>query len=148
MEKHKIISAVHLFLIDKSDKILMSRRYKTGYEDGNYSVVAGHIEKNETVKQAMMREAKEEAGIDIKFEDLEVVHVMYRKAENETDSDRIDFFLKSTKWKGEIEIMEKEKCNDMRWFGFDKLPKNIVPYIKKSIIEFSSNSYFSEYGWQ
>jgi len=148
MEKHKIISAVHLFLIDNADRILMSRRYKTGYEDGNYSVVAGHIEKNETVKQAMAREAKEEAGIDIKLSDLEIVHIMHRKAESETDSDRIDFFLKSNKWNGEIEIMEKEKCDDMRWFDFDSLPKNIIPYIEKSITEFSSNSHFSEYGWE
>ncbi|HMC02349.1 MAG TPA: hypothetical protein VKN14_15020, partial [Flavobacteriaceae bacterium] len=70
-----------------------------------------------------------------------------RKAESERDSDRIDFFLKSTNWKGKIEIMEKEKCDDMRWFDFDKLPKNIIPYIKKSIVDFSSNLYFSEYGW-
>lgn len=147
MEKHKIISAVHLFLIDNSDRILMLRRYKTGYEDGKYSVIAGHIEKKETVKQAMVREAKEEAGIDIKLSDLKVVHVMYRKAENQTDSDRIDFFLKSTKWNRPIKIMEKEKCDDMKWFGLNQLPKNTIPYIEKSVKEFSDNSYFSEYGW-
>ena len=147
MRKHKIISAVHLFLIDNTNRILLSRRYQTGYEDGNYSLVAGHLEKNETIKQAMIREAKEEAGIDIDLCDLKVVHVMHRKAENETESDRIDFFLKSTNWNGEIEIMEKEKCDDMRWFDLDKMPKNIIPYIKKSIVELSSNSYFSEYGW-
>jgi len=148
MEKHKIISAVHLFLIDVTDRILLSRRYKTGYEDGNYSLIAGHLEKDETIKQAMVREAKEEAGIDIELSDLEIVHVMHRKAENSGDSDRIDFFLKAQKWNGKIEIMEKEKCDDMSWFALDKLPKNIIPYIEKSIEEFSSNSYYSEYDWE
>lgn len=148
MEKHKIISAVHLFLIDDTDKILLSRRYETGYEDGNYSLIAGHLEKDETVMLAMAREAKEEAGIDIELSDLKVVHVMHRKAENKTESDRIDFFIKAKKWNGKIKIMEKEKCDDMSWFPLDKLPKNIIPYIKKSIEQFSSNSYYSEYGWQ
>ena len=88
-ERFKIIPTSHLFLI-KNNKILLLRRFNTGYEDGNYSVVAGHLDRNETFAQAMTREAKEEAGIDIKPGDLEVVHVMHRKQPNE---ERIDFFI-------------------------------------------------------
>ena len=46
MERFKVITAVHLILIE-NNKILLQRRYNTGYEDGNYSVVAGHVEENE-----------------------------------------------------------------------------------------------------
>ncbi len=147
MEKHKVITAVHLFLIDKSGKILLSRRYNTGYEDGKYSVVAGHVEKEETIKRAMQREALEEAGIHIELSDLQFGHVMYRKAENTRDTDRIDFFLAAHKWKGEIKIMEKDKCDAMQWFFPDDLPENIIPYVLKAIREFSGESRFSEYGW-
>ena len=65
MERFKIITAVHLILIE-NERVLLQRRYNTGYEDGKYSVVAGHVEENEDVITAMQREALEEIGIRIK----------------------------------------------------------------------------------
>ena len=70
--------AVHLLLV-KNDRVLLLRRYNTGYEDGNYSVVAGHIEGGEDLKTAMIREAREEAGIEILRSKLEVVGVIHFK---------------------------------------------------------------------
>ena len=70
--------AVHLLLV-KNDRVLLLRRYNTGYEDGNYSVVAGHIEGGEDLKTAMIREAREEAGIEILRSNLEVVGVIHFK---------------------------------------------------------------------
>ena len=84
----RVVAAVHLFLI-RDGQVLLLRRYNTGYEDGWYSVIAGHLDGGEEVTAAMRREAREEAGIEIAPEDLRVVGVMHRKATEE----RIDFFL-------------------------------------------------------
>ena len=40
MERFRLVPEVYLLLMDRGG-ILLPRRYRTGYEDGNYSVVAG-----------------------------------------------------------------------------------------------------------
>src|SRR6185369_159344 len=71
-----LIPAVHLFLF-KEKKVLLARRFNTGFEDGNYSVPAGHVDGNEPMTAAMIREAKEEVGIEIQPENLQFAHVMH-----------------------------------------------------------------------
>lgn len=142
-ERFKLIPTSHLILI-KNGKILLSRRFNTGYEDGNYSVVAGHLDGDETFIKAMVREAKEEAGIDIAAKDLEVAHVMHRKSPPE---ERIDFFIKTNKWQGEPKIMEPDKCDDLKWFPVDSLPANMIPYIRQAIDKVNKKIFYSEFGW-
>lgn len=148
MERFKLVTAVHLILIEDK-KILLQKRYNTGYEDGNYSIVAGHIDGNESVIKAMQREALEEAGIKIKEEDLEIVHVMHRKT---PDRESIDYFLTCKKYDGKIKIMEKDKCDELKcdelkFYKLDELPINVIPYVKKGIENYLNNEPFSIYGW-
>lgn len=136
--------SVHLFLL-KENKVLLLRRFNTGYEDGNYSLVAGHIDGNEPVSTSIIREAYEEAGITVNKEDLEVVHVMHRK---KTKGEYIDYFFRCTKWTGNITNTEPHKCDDLSWFDINNLPTNMVDYVASAIEEFKGNSYFSEFGWE
>jgi ADP-ribose pyrophosphatase YjhB (NUDIX family) len=144
MAEHiKLPVAVHLFLI-KNEKILLLRRYNTGYEDGNYSVVAGHIDGNEHVYNAMIREAKEEAGINILKKHLKIIQTMHRRAETE---ERIDYFFVCKKWEREIKIMEPNKCDDLSWYSLKKLPENMVGYVNAAIENYKEKINFSIFGW-
>lgn len=143
MERFKTVVAVHLILVE-NNQILLLRRYNTGYEDGNYSVVAGHLDGNESVLKAMKREALEEAGIDIEENDLEIVHVMHRKAK---DRESIDYFLTCKNYTGKIQIMEKDKCNELAFYDLDNLPSNVIPYVRQAIAYYQNNVPFSVYGW-
>jgi 8-oxo-dGTP diphosphatase len=145
-ERFRQIGTAHLFLV-KDNKILLLRRFNTGYEDGKYSVVAGHIDENETARQSMIREAKEEAGIEISPEDLGVAHIMHRKGRT-PGNERIDFFFAAKQWTGEPKNLEPHKCDDLRWSELDKLPDNTIPYIKKAVDCFLNNELYSEHGWE
>jgi len=139
-ERFKLIASVYLVLI-RNNKILLSRRYNTGYFDGNYSFPAGHLDGNETLKQGMVREAKEEVDLVVVPADLELIHVMDRKIPND---ERMDFFFTTKKWEGEPKIMEPDKCDDLSWFELNSLPKNIIPYIKQAIDSILNNIIYSE----
>ncbi|MDD3386787.1 MAG: NUDIX domain-containing protein [Candidatus Pacebacteria bacterium] len=139
-ERFKLIAEVCLVLI-KEDKILLSRRYNTGYGDGYYSFPAGHLEEGETLKEGVVREAKEEVGIDVNISDLELIHVMDR---NVINNERIAFFFKAKEWKGNLINMEPEKCDDLKWFKINELPENTIPYIRSAINFYLNNTIYSE----
>ena len=135
--------AVHLFL-KAGSKILLQRRYNTGYEDGNFSVIAGHIDGGEDVYTAMVREAREEAGIDISPGNLKIVHVMHRKTESR---ESIDYFFECFTWEGSPEINELNKCDKLEWFDICELPDNVVSYVQEAIKNYGEHIPFSIYGW-
>ena len=136
--------AVHLFLT-RGSQVLLQRRYNTGYEDGNYSVIAGHIDGGEDVYSAMIREAREEGGIEIRKDDLTAIQVMHRKKLLE---ERIDYFFVCSSWSGEVKIMEPDKCDKMDWFEIDRPPENIVDYVGEALRNYKENVSFSIYGWE
>jgi 8-oxo-dGTP diphosphatase len=142
LESFKLPSAVHLFLI-RDGQVLLLRRFNTGYEDGKYSVIAGHLNGDEEVKEAMIREAQEEVGIEILPLDLQVVGVMHRKSNDE----RIDFFLAATSWSGEITNKEPGKCDQLTWFDIDELPENVIPYVRKALDNYRRGNWFDSFGW-
>jgi len=142
IERFKLPSAVHLFLI-RDGQVLLSRRFNTGYEDGKYSVIAGHLNGDEEVKAAMIREAQEEAGIEISPQDLQVVGVMHRKSNDE----RIDFFLATTSWSGEVTNREPGKCDQLAWFDMDELPEDVIPYVRRALDNYRRGKWFDSFGW-
>ena len=137
------VGSSYLFLI-KDDAILLQRRFQTGFEDGNYGVPAGHLDGGETAREGCVREIKEEIGVEIKPDDMTVVHVMHRKA---LSDERIDFFMTASEYVGEITNMEPHKCDDLQFFPLDKLPENIIDYVKEAIINYRKGIMYSEYGW-
>ena len=110
-----------------------------------YSLPAGHMDGNESVAEATAREAKEEIGITLNPKDLKVIQVIHRfSPSNKIPREYIDFFLTATIWQGEIKNCEPEKCDEVCWYLLNKLPKNILPYVKNTLKNFERGVFFSE----
>lgn len=141
-ERFVLFSAAHLLLMD-GNKVLLSQRFNTGYRDGQYSVPAGHLEGGETVTECIIREAKEEIGIDLAKTDVEMAHITHNKDGRETAS----FFLMARTWSGEVTNMEPDKCSDLQWFSVNALPENTIPYVRHAIECAMKSQFYSEFGW-
>lgn len=83
----------------KDKKVLLLRRFNTGYQDGNYSFPAGHVDEGESVADTLVREAKEEIGVGIKKKDINLAHVMHRKGTSQSD-ERLDACLGKLRFQG------------------------------------------------
>lgn len=141
--RHRPYSAVYLVLFDQG-RVLLSKRQNTGHRDGEYSLVAGHIEDGESATEAMVREANEEIGIEVNQSALTAKHVMHRHS---GDRVYLDLYFRADEWSGTVRNREPGKCADLTWVRPDELPPNTVPYVKQAIDRLAGGV-FSEFGWE
>jgi len=141
-ERFTIRAAVYLLLV-KSEKVLLLRRFNTGWRNGEYTLPAGHVDGGESIRSEVCREAKEEIGITIKPSDLQFAHVMHQRDNHEY----IDFYFVAKTWDGEPKNCEPEKCDNLRWVPLNDLPDNVIPNVKQALNAYASNEDYSEFGW-
>lgn len=142
-DKFLFFGAVFLVLRNE-DQVLLSQRKNTGHEDGNYGLVSGHIEKGETAERALIRETKEEAGIDLSHSRLKIVHLMQRQYPERT---YFDLYIEADTWEGELKNMEPDKCSDLWFYAERDLPSNVIPYISQALQCIRDGEPFSNYGF-
>lgn len=124
-ERYRSLVAVYAMVINSQGEILLLRRLNTGYRDGFYDMPAGHLEEGETLRQAALRELREETGLVALEDDLEFVELLHRVS---NDRVYLDVFFQVKKWKGDAAIMEPLKCDHLAWFSLKTLPQDIVPH--------------------
>lgn len=119
------------------------RRKNTGFHDGLWSLPSGHVEKNESIQTAIIREAKEEINIRIIKKNLKLKYIIHRKSTIDT---YIDCFFECNIWKNNVKNNELQKCSDIMWAKIEELPINIVPYVKNAILSQNKEIIFSTIG--
>ncbi|MEU5956478.1 methyltransferase domain-containing protein [Streptomyces sp. NPDC047525] len=129
--RHKEVVDVHLIL-RRGEEVLLARRANTGYGDGLFNTPSGHVEPGEDVRMAVIREAKEEIGLDLTPEDVSAELVIQHRGPG--GNPRIGWFFEATYGAGgEPFNAEPDKCDDLSWHRADALPDDMVAYCRAGL---------------
>lgn len=135
-ERFKNGVCVDIMLV-KENKIMLMKRKNTGSDDGMYELPGGHLEKNEDLYDAMIREAKEELLIDLKREDLKIIHLMHHYT-----GERLNFIFSTNADNLEPKIGEPNKCEELVWVNIDNLPNETTNKVKTMLENISKEIFY------
>lgn len=118
--------AIFVMIKDAEGRLLLQQRI-SHYMGGHYDFAcSGHVDENETVLEATVRELQEEIGIKADPEDLKLVHINSYYA----DDSYLNLVFALHKWQGTPAICEPEKCSDLSYFAPDNLPEKCTPSVR------------------
>lgn len=137
---------MHLLLV-RGGRVLLARRYNTGYADGWLSLPGGHLDAGEPALLAVIREGREEVGVDVLPQDVSLVHLMHRRRTAFDDVDRLELFFRSARWSGTPRIAEPHRCDLLEWHDVTRLPTTTVDYVRHAIGRALVGMPYSEVGW-
>ena len=124
-------SAVHM-IISKDNKILVQKRKVTKLWPGYYALPAGHIDEEENQYDALVREAREELGINLDPKNIINSYVVLRRNYFEKDGKMlepyIDYYFEINEYEGIPRIMEEDKCDELIWVNINELPEPFINY--------------------
>ena len=112
---------VRWILIRYGEVLLLKRTVDKG---GGFNLVGGHVEVYESPAQGLVREIKEEIGIEVDPQTVELIRVVYREKKSSSPKLHLVFWVSS--WKGEPVNCEPDKCLGLQWYALDALPHNLA----------------------
>lgn len=125
--------AVYAFIIDKKENVLLQKRSanKKMWPNMWDVTVGGHVNSNEFGRQALIREVKEELGIDIKDDEIKYLigSTSISKKENIIDKHYNECYLITKEIDIEKIDLQKEEVSEVKYFT------------KKEILERINNNY-------
>jgi ADP-ribose pyrophosphatase YjhB (NUDIX family) len=136
-----LIFAVRLILEENGKMLFLRQTKKNG---GRYSLVGGNVEDNEFAREALAREAHEEAHIHVEPADMQLVHVLHRH-KLKKDETLLVLYFKATRFYGEPESQEPKKFMDVAWLPVANLPDNVSKATKHVIQRLSRGEIYSEF---
>ncbi|MFF8960311.1 NUDIX domain-containing protein [Streptomyces sp. NPDC014894] len=139
------IVGVHLYLERDGQVLLGLRHPDSSFAGSIHHFLAGHCEQ-EPATGAVVREAWEEAGLRIRPEDLELVHVVHTP-DRSGGLPRVQLVFRARAWDGEAVVREPDQCAGWAWWPLDALPEPIVPYTRAAIEGIRAGRVFTELGW-
>ncbi|MFH8978630.1 NUDIX domain-containing protein [Streptomyces sp. NPDC017890] len=140
------VVGAHLYLERSDGTVLLGLRHPdSAFAPSTWHVLAGHCEQENAIT-CLLREAREEAGLHIERQDVELVHVVHH-IDKAGDRPRMGLFFRARTWRGEPELREPDKCTQWKFWDSAALPDNLVSYTRQAIAMIQNGVLYSESGW-
>ncbi len=99
---------------------MLWHKRKNVWAAGRWDCPSGKLEYNELIEETAERELKEETGLSCREFKILGAHSFkdgfHKPTKLQTDS-YVYIPVEAINWTGKPEIMEPEKCSEMRWFS-------------------------------
>lgn len=113
--RHVVVDAI----VVKNQKSLLIRRAPHLINGSKWAIPGGFLNRGETLEQAVIRELKEETGLEGKITKLfKIIDSPKRKNEDRQNV----AFIYEVKAEGELKF-NKEEVSEAKWFDVSNLPK-------------------------
>ena len=138
-QRYRIIHTARLVLEQNGEVLFLAQTKQNG---NGFSLPGGKIQGAEFAKDALIRETKEEIGLDIKKKQLVLRHVSFKKLKSVIE---IIFFFYTDLLTGDPIICEPEKFKEIRWFMPKDYPGKMPPIIKQSLKRILDGKLYTEF---
>lgn len=129
-------------------EILLTHRSKQISMGNSYALPGGRVELHESMRDAVIREVKEELGIIVKPDNTELIHVLHFKGSNkQLNEECTAFFFKINNWEGRPNNQEPAKHTCIKWFPLNALPEDLLERHRQAITLGLQNTTYSEHNW-
>jgi 8-oxo-dGTP diphosphatase len=145
MEKKRVGAGFGVMVL-RDDKLLLGRRHEdpdkadSVFRAANvWTMPGGKLEFGESFEEGAKRELKEETGLDVKIDDLEVLCL------NNDMNEHAHFLtvgLIAKKTNGVPQIMEPDEITEWGFFGLDELPENLFEPSKNVLANYKAGKFY------
>lgn len=127
-------------VLEQSGKVLLLAQ--TSENGGKFTLPGGTVEDTEYTKATLIRECKEEIGIILNPDHLELIHVLHKKKGKEN---RMTIYFKAKDYKGNLVALETEKFRGVTWCNIERLPVKTSATVKHVIAQIRKGAHYSEF---
>lgn len=142
-DKNLLHNEVAVFIINNNKQVLLQKRSANKrFNPNKWALCAGHVDANESLENAALRELKEEVGLEIPLEKLHPIAEREFTLGDSNSHITYFFYTKSNKDEDDF-IIQKEELSKVKWFDLEEVI-NMIKEEDKTIVFKKNRLYIFE----
>ncbi|RYE05842.1 MAG: NUDIX domain-containing protein [Rickettsiaceae bacterium] len=134
-EERQMYKLVVWVMIKKDEEILLLKKP----DNSEWTLAGGHVEDNESLKDAAIRTVKAETSIELDYASLDLLCIIDR----EMDSGyKLHAFFKATQWHGELNNNEPDVHSEIKWHKLNSLPENLGALASSAVKSVNTGDFY------